>query len=170
MTDLENLDGSRTESIPLKWKYLHPSVPRSCVMKRLKQLVTVWRLVEEATGHRWRLTSFIRHSPNHQFASAIDIAPSIAEDSEQYYAVSKSSDPVLYKRIPMIRALQTVCKEWNHSYAVGIYIENHHLHLQLFDHPGPLCQLYKWKGPAKGYPDTFLRMKLPMTSTGYELV
>jgi len=133
----------------------------------LLRLVTA---IEIETRHKWKITSFIRDSPNHQHANALDIAPDIAPDSAQYYAVTHGSDPVLYKRTPLIRQLQRVCRDYRHpNFVMGIFIEPDHLHLQLFPLDGKrsYIRVYKWKGPKPCYPDTYKRMKLPMTSTGY---
>jgi len=130
--------------------------------------------IETETGYRWRVTSFIRESPNHKMACALDIAPDIARDSMKHYAVFKQSDPVLYKRIPLIKDLQRVC-HYENPYSdtrFGIFIEPDHLHLQVFDvYPGQTSdiRLFKWKQPKEIYPDTLDRMELPMTCTGYPL-
>jgi len=137
--------------------------------KYLIALLQVVSAIEQVTQHRWRLTSFIRQSPNHKTACALDIAPDIAAQDAHAYAVTRGSDPVLYKRAPLVRQLQRVCREFVHdNYDVGIFIEPDHLHLQLFTPSSPtVMKVFKWKGPKQVYADTLERMVLPVTETGY---
>lgn len=135
----------------------------------LSWLVRVWTAVEEYTGHAWKATSFIRDSVNHSTGCALDIAPDIDPASAPYYAVTHHSDPVLYKRIPLMRALQKLCADVDPGrYSVGLFVEPDHIHIQLFIPEGePVIQVYKWKGPKEVYADTRGRMDLPPTDTWY---
>lgn len=130
----------------------------------LPLLIRLWQLIESGTGYRWKSTSYWRNSPSHRRGYALDIAPDVAPSAAMAYAVSKRSDPVLYKRTALIRALQRVAQ--NNAlpgYTAGIFIEPDHLHLHLFPPtPGPKIRVAKWKVPKESYPDTLERMKLPM--------
>lgn len=140
----------------------------------LPQLMAVWKDVETATGYRWKCTSYLRESPSHRRGHAFDLAPDIAEDSKHLYAVFNMSDPVLYKRNPLMKALQ---KLRNKDYSVdsvqsnhmGIFIEPDHLHLQILavDSSNSPTSIVKWGVPKPIYQDTKQRMDLPPTNKGY---
>lgn len=150
----------------------HPNVApaalkRYAELHYLPRLVKLWQAVEEATGYKWRCTSYWRKSPSHVTGSAIDIAPDIAPASESRYAVSNMSDPVLYKRVQLIRDLQDLALDWPYDdeFIFGIFIEPDHLHMQMFTRrPTDTAALLvvKWKVPKPIYSDTMDRMKLPM--------
>lgn len=128
-------------------------------------LVRAWQAIERATGYRWKCTSFLRKSPTHGKGQAIDIAPDIAPSSEQYYAVTNGSDPVLYKRTKLIRDLQTAASIFPPGkFSIGIFIEPDHLHLQVMelDNAGDSMRVFKWKIPKMIYSDSLDRMDLPM--------
>lgn len=127
-------------------------------------LIKAMQNIERYTGHRWKVTSYVRQSPSHKTGYALDIAPDISRSYEHLYAVNLGSDPVLYKRVPMLRALQRYAKsEPNRVYTIGVFIEPDHLHLQLFDADGsPEIRIFKWKQPKPVYSDTHSRMKLPL--------
>jgi hypothetical protein len=132
--------------------------------EHLPAFVRIWRAIEKATGFRWKCTSLIRPSPNHRSGHAFDLAPDIHPDAEHLYAVHSLSDPVLYKREPLIRALQTL-RDTTFIRApkqMAIFLEPDHLHIQVVsdaDHP---TSIIKWKVPKPVYPDTYERMTLPM--------
>lgn len=130
----------------------------------LQDFVPLWLAIEAATGHRWRCTSFVRRSPSHQHGVAIDLTPYVTDRDLQHYSVTKMSDPVLYKRVPMIRALQRVAQNFLPKHGdIGIFIEPDHLHIQRFTaSEPPRVELVKWKQPKFTYPDTLQRMKLPL--------
>lgn len=165
MRKIMNIQGRMIINQDMSAFHDDPSLP----MKYLKFLLKLTTAIEMETGFKWRVTSFIRSSPNHSTAQALDIAPDIAPDSLRYYAVTNKSDPVLYKRLPLMRALQRVCALYDPApYDAGIFVEPDHLHLQLFAPVSkPHVKLIKWKQPKPVYPDTEQRMMLPMTSTGY---
>lgn len=133
----------------------------------LPELIRIWQTVERETGYRWKCTSYWRHSPSHSKGYALDIAPDISPDSERDYAVNQGSDPVLYKRVKLVRTLQKVARKFRPTkYDVGIYIEPDHLHLQLFapegkDHPLRV-RLFKWKIVKPVYADSAIRSNLPL--------
>lgn len=140
---------------------LDHSVPRIA----LPLLLKATKCIEDATGHRWKVTSYIRESPSHKTGWALDIAPDISKKSERYYAVTRLSDPVLYKRVPLIRFLQQVVRNTSfRPYVLGVFIEPDHLHMQLFrsTYSLPENMLFKWKQPKPVYSDTAQRMLLPL--------
>jgi hypothetical protein len=131
----------------------------------LSILVGIMIAIERETGFRWKVTSWLRNSPSHQYGVSLDIAPDIDEQVSAEYAVNKGSDPVLYKRTALIRGLQRVAKKYCvPDYCAGIYIEPDHLHIQLHDpavRPNEI-RVFKWKQPKPVYPDTNERMQLGM--------
>lgn len=157
--------GNRTILSQDRSKYRGPNA-----REYLYDLLKVMSAVEQYTGYKWKVTSFIRDSPNHKMACALDIAPDIASSSLADYAVTRRSDPVLYKRTPLIRALQKLCREVKLPGSdVGLFIEPDHIHVQLFEPESLVPEIYvfKWKIPKPVYGDTYDRMKLPMTCCGY---
>lgn len=141
------------------------------VVKFLPQFIAIWAAIEQATGHRWKNTSYIRDSPSHRRGQAFDLAPDIAKDSEMQYSVTHNSDPVLYKREPLIRALQSlkdVDFSGDGSNKIGLFIEPDHIHVQILSPNDPAqtnaTSTIKWKVAKPLYPDTYDRMGLPMFS------
>lgn len=141
---------------------------KASVLNYLPQFIEFWADLEKATGYRWKCTSYIRESPTHRMAQAFDLAPDIAQASQKHYAVYKRSDPVLYKRTELIRALQTLrTKDYSRDRTnkIGVFIEPDHLHVQVLspmgggDYP---TNVIKWKIAKPIYPDTYDRMNLPM--------
>lgn len=131
----------------------------------LPMFITLWADIERVTGHRWKCTSYIRRSPSHQRGHAFDLAPDLDPADAHAYAVSQGSDPVLYKRAPLIAALKRLV---NCSYGpvpLGIFIEPDHLHVQVLNpdsgerYP---TSVVAWPIPKPIYPDTLERMRLPM--------
>jgi protoporphyrinogen oxidase len=138
--------------------------------KYLPVLLSVATAIENATHYKWLVTSYLRDSPSHSQGVALDIHPDISEDSKPLYAVTNMSDPVFYKREPLIRALQQVSREVNiPNYTVAVVIESDHLHLHIFnkDTSLPSVNVFKWKEAKPVYKDTYERMQLPMTSVPY---
>lgn len=138
----------------------------------LPVLIKVWQDVERITGHRWKATSYWRNSPSHKKGCSLDIAPDIAKGVEKHYAVSRMSDPVLYKRVPLIRKLQALARTKNYApYSVGLFIEPDHIHIQLIRPDrlqGPIVKVLKWKLIKPSYRDSATRSStLPMTTKGY---
>lgn len=142
---------------------------QSAVAEFLPYLLQAVNKVIEATGHQWHITSYIRQSPSHQYGYAIDIAPLISKKSERYYAALNGSDPVLYKRLPFMLALQSIAQNsYPSRYSVGYYVEPDHIHIQLMrPEPAPEYRVFQWKQPKEIYGDTLKRMNLPTTMTGY---
>lgn len=133
----------------------------------LPVLVSVINAIEMITGHKWRVTSYVRMSPSHQHGISVDVAPDISEKDENKYAVARSSDPVLYKRETLIRQLQQVCAKFSPpGYDVGIFMEPDHLHLQVFEKGWERGQLklFKWGQVKLCYSDSAERSKLPLLS------
>jgi len=130
----------------------------------LPMFVLIWNMVEKVTGHRWKCTSYIRDSPTHIKGHAFDLAPDIDSPSLSAYAVTRKSDPVLYKREPLIRALQRLRTiRFSPDCNVGIFIEPDHLHIQAMAlTSGNPTSIVKWKVEKSVYPDSGQRMKLPM--------
>jgi hypothetical protein len=137
----------------------------------LPALIFLWYLVEQYTGHRWKCTSYWRDSPSHQHGYALDIAPDIAPHASKYYAFSHRSDPVLYKRLPLMQALQRLARDprlgarhWPFTFSTAV--EPDHIHLSLFARDNRSSDqnvsVLKWKVAKPLYPDTYERMKLPM--------
>lgn len=127
-------------------------------------LIKVWKIVEAHTGFRWKSTSYIRESPSHKIGVALDIAPDISPASKHLYAVENLSDPVLYKREPLMRLLQSAVKRIPiFKYDVGLFVEPDHIHIGLFAREGqPSNRLFKWGTYKPIYPDSAERMKLPL--------
>lgn len=138
-------------------------------IKYLKYLVYIWSMVEEATGFKWRATSWIRNSPSHKEGYALDLAPDIHPSSEHLYAVTKMSDPVLYKRASLIYLLRDAINllPSHFPYSVGIFIEPDHLHVELITKSidAPYFRLFKWGTLKPCYSDTASRSKLPLITT-----
>lgn len=136
-------------------------------------LCQVLSAIEMSTGYTWRVTSYVRQSPSHQHGISLDIAPEMAAELEEKYAVTHHSDPVLYKRAPLIRALQDVASNFvPDGYDIGLFIEPDHIHVQLFtpaNLASPKIRVVKWKMEKGCYNDSKERMDLPMTdsATGY---
>lgn len=139
----------------------------STVISYLPQFIALWRDIERATGHRWKCTSYIRNSPSHRMGHAFDLAPDIAPNSQQYYAVYNNSDPVLYKREKLILDLQKLrSRDYSNGMnKIGIFLEPDHLHVQVLAPNGggnyPV-NIVKWKIAKPIYPDTYQRMELPV--------
>lgn len=146
------------------------NIKRADIRVNLPVLLRVITAVEQATGHKWKITSYLRDSPSHRRAEAIDIAPDVANSALPFYAVYKHSDPVLYKRAPLIRSLQHLATSVQpDKFDVGIFIEPDHLHIQLFipETSPPRIRVFKWKLQKDVYRDSAQRMTLPMTEAGY---
>lgn len=154
----------------------HPSIAPSEAVRTyaeseyLPKLIHAWQAVESITKYRWKCTSYWRNSPTHQHGEALDIAPDISDASNHLYAVTNGSDPVLYKRTSLMRALQRVCESmpWT-SYLVGFFVECDHIHIQLLQRTpeqeaaGLNAIVIKWKQTKDAYSDSSERILLPMT-------
>lgn len=130
----------------------------------LPAFINAWMAIEKATGYRWKSTSYIRDSPSHSLGHSFDLAPDIAPSASKLYSVNNGSDPVLYKRAPLIRALQTL-KDIDYGFHMGAFIEPDHIHLQVVPpNSGNAAPFFvaKWKVPKPIYSDTFERMELPL--------
>jgi hypothetical protein len=143
-----------------------PTVKAFAEAHYLPVLVKVWKDVERITGYRWKATSYWRRSPSHQHGVSLDIAPDIAPSSEKYYAVSRMSDPVLYKRTKLIRSLQALARSESYApFSVGLFVEPDHIHIQLIDPQGaPRVKVLKWKLVKPSYRDSATRSQLPMVT------
>lgn len=137
----------------------------------LPAFMRLWAAIEKATGYRWKSTSYIRFSPSHELGHSFDLAPDIAPSAEHLYAVSKRSDPVLYKRATLIRKLQRL-KHTNFlpdsSNQIGCFIEPDHLHIQIMAKDNPQSEPFKvvkWKVEKPLYEDTYSRMAMPLITT-----
>jgi len=142
-------------------------VPPEIASQYLPYLTRLWTAIEEATGFKWRCTSWLRDSPSHQYGGALDLAPDWEKPYHQY-AVHRQSDPVLYKRERLIRQLQAVSSSFPNDtpYDLAIFIEPDHLHLQVFKlndsgAPSPI-QVFKWGDVKPVYPDSSSRVQLPL--------
>jgi hypothetical protein len=138
----------------------------------LPAFVTFWAALEKITGYRWKCTSLIRDSVSHVKGHAIDLAPDISPTATKLYAVNRGSDPVLYKREPLIRALQMLMPvEFvpSHQFSLGVYIEPDHLHVQAIQREErgyAKNKLTKWGIEKPVYSDTAIRSKLPLIGKG----
>lgn len=135
----------------------------------LPSFILIWKMIEESTGHKWKCTSYIRNSPSHRRGQAFDLAPDIAPSANRFYAVTHNSDPVLYKREPLLRALQSLRDidfSLDRSFNIGLFVEPDHIHIQAlaFNPTNTPTSVVKWKVPKAVYPDTYARMELPMFS------
>lgn len=149
---------------------LSPTQRAYVVPNFLPQFMNLWHDIEKVTGHRWKCTSYLRQSPSHSKGHAIDLAPHIAPSARQHYAVYNSSDPVLYKRIPLIRQLQTLRnRRYAKGNSIGIFLEPDHLHIQILSNEGTEhpVSIVKWGIPKPIYGDTDQRLALPATLNGY---
>lgn len=129
----------------------------------LPVLLKAMQLVETVTGHRWRVTSFLRASPSHSKGISLDIAPDIASSSRRFYSVFRRSDPVLFKRGVLMRQLKRIPRRFfnDSSFAIGFFVETDHIHIQLFDRADPSFHgvngfvIAKWKcDKSSVYPDS----------------
>lgn len=146
-------------------------VPRKQAATWLAYLLVTAQHIERVTGHRWKATSYIRESPSHKFGYALDIAPDISARSSSLYPVHYGSDPVLYKRLPLMEALQVVARSLPPTWPVsmGMFVEPDHIHLHVLNrlHTVPPHRVVQWKQPKEIYCDTLSRMQLPPTRSGY---
>jgi len=145
-----------------------PDQEETVLHVKLPILMKVWNLIEDYTGFLWKATSFIRSSnaPSHN-GNALDIAPSIKPSDSSEYSLSRNSDPVLYKREPLMRALQAIAKEVHpdYPYDIGIFVESDHIHIGLFipeDRTAPQIRIFKWGALKETYGDTRARAALPL--------
>lgn len=149
-------------------EHITPRMERVIMTKKLPILLKLWGAVEKWSGHRWKATSFVRKTdaPSHYDGSALDIAPDFTVSSQKQYAGNRRSDPVLYKREPLMRALQSVAQNTinDSDYDIGLFVEPDHIHMGLFIPSGPVRQIrvIKWGVEKPYYPDSLSRMKLPM--------
>lgn len=151
---------------------LSDSVRADVVLFFFPQFIQIWHDIEKVTGYRWRMTSYLRQSPSHKRGHAIDLAPWIAPSARKHYAVYQNSDPVLYKRQPLITALQRLKNKdysGNRFNDMGIFVEPDHLHIQVlaYNPQQARTSVVKWGIPKPVYHDTYQRVKLPVTDTGY---
>lgn len=150
-----------------------PMHQRSFVVPQfLPQFINLWHDIEKVTGHRWKCTSYIRNSPSHSKGHAIDLAPMIAPSDRKHYAVYNGSDPVLYKRVRLIRQLQLLKnRRYGKGNSIGIFIEPDHLHIQVLSNQGAEnpTSVVKWGIPKPVYGDTEERLALPPTEQGYPI-
>lgn len=157
---LPNQDASVARNV--EWKYTFLDI-----------LIDAANAVERATGHKWKATSYIRNSPSHRYLYALDIAPDISPSSASKYAVYNNSDPVLYKRVPLMNALKKAAASLPNyrDYDVGFFVEPDHIHIHVFrnDRGDKTSKhiVVQWKVPKEIYSDTVSRMKLPVTTQGY---
>lgn len=138
---------------------------RQSAVNFLPAFIALWHDIEQATGYRWKCTSYIRDSPSHSLGHSFDLAPDIAANAAAQYAVTRMSDPVLYKRLPLIKALQTLRTRQYGITPVGIFIEPDHLHLQVLQKGGGErfpTSIVLWPVAKPIYSDTIARMQLPM--------
>lgn len=128
--------------------------------------IRIWQAIEKTTGYRWKCTSYIRDSFTHKSGQAFDLAPDFAADSFHLYAANRRSDPVLYKREPLVFALQKLKDRsfGGSAFDMGIFIEPDHLHIQVLapSPSGPPTSVIKWQVAKPVYPDTFQRMEVPV--------
>lgn len=130
----------------------------------LPRLVATWNLIEQVTGYKWKATSYIRQSPNHQYGVALDLAPDLAPASELLYSVHSRVNPFLYKRGILVRKLQkviaiTISSRPPRPENVIIVVECDHLHLQLMNGSPTLV---KWKAIKPIYSNSVPEHDLPM--------
>lgn len=131
----------------------------------LPQLVEVWKAIEQATGYRWRATSYLRNSPSHKYGVSLDITPNFGFD------ILPQSDPVLFRRIPLLTTLIKLAQgpPLLQNYDVIIAVESDHIHIQLFELgslPSP-NRIVQWRLPKPVYADTITRQtsNLPLQGT-----
>lgn len=135
---------------------------------KLPILMKIWRLIESYTGFRWKATSFLRsqNAPSHN-GNALDIAPEFDQQSESKYSLASMSDPVLYKRAPLMRSLQRISADIRNDspFTIGIFVEPDHIHIGIFKRQtgeDPRIQVFKWGVTKEIYHDTVERSKLPL--------
>lgn len=140
-----------------------PHLSTATAKANLPVFIEATRLVERATGYAWRITSYQRASPSHSRGVAMDIAPDIAIRSRKFYAAYNGSDPVLYKREPLIRALQSLVPlpQLRPGVVVGLFIEPDHIHMHLIEGTESF-KVIKWGIKKPCYHDTLTRSKLPL--------
>lgn len=145
-----------------------PESYRPLAERLLPVFLQIWQAVEQVTGHRWKLTSYIRRSPSHHKGQAIDLAPDFTIQAEKHYGVHKGSDPVLYKRKTLIKQLSKLAStDFTGNYPseiTGIFIEPDHLHIQVLANDDALqtpTRVVKWKIVKPAYADSAVRAALP---------
>jgi len=152
----------------------HPHVPgRRVVQSTLPIMIASLNLVKQYTGFDWKVTSFLRESPNHSKGTALDIAPKVKQSDLQHYAVTHRKDPVLYNRLPLIRALQKLVHNETPQggFDIGLFIEPDHIHIQLFEPENPARTRFyvcKWKVAKSCYHDNESRLALGPTNVAYK--
>lgn len=136
----------------------------------LPAMQLLWHDIESVTGFKWKCTSYLRDSPSHSKGQSFDLAPDIAPSARSNYAVYRGSDPVLYKRQELVNRLQKLKNRvYSPYFSFGIFLEPDHLHIQVLSNKGNShpVSINKWQIAKPIYADTFSRMKLPVTATGY---
>jgi hypothetical protein len=139
---------------------------RTSISQYLPQFIQFWKDLEQATGFRWKCTSYLRDSPTHKKGQAMDFAPDWDPKDAHKYSANQGSDPVLYKRQWLFQRLKLLRRNNygrgnNH---MGIFIEPDHLHVQVLKvspHHFP-TSVVKWQVAKPVYPDTYRRMQLPI--------
>lgn len=135
----------------------------------LPSFILIWHDIERVTGYRWKCTSYIRNAPSHKRGHSIDLAPDWSVVDKYRYGVARGSDPVIWKRLPLINALLTLKDNHYGAYPFAACLESDHIHLQVFE-PGSTIgsfDVVKWGQAKPIYKDTYQRIKLPDTMTGY---
>lgn len=100
--------------------------------------------IMKQTGFAWKLSAYVYDSFSHRDANAIDLVPDIMEKYEDLYAHNYKSDPVLYRRKPLMIKLHKVTKTkqlqdlvrdlLSYKATVVIAVEQNHLHLGVYKH------------------------------------
>jgi len=150
------------------WPIPHELIPSVALLNmpdlrsRIDSLRTVWAAIETCTGFRWRATSFFRDEKkgNHRHLVALDLAPDTLPGVQgTWYSQRRGSDPVLHKRYALIRQLDCVEGQLKARlpYSVGIFVENDHLHVQLFRKAEPYVKVIAYPKITPWYKDGLMR-------------
>lgn len=97
--------------------------------------------IVQSTRHLWKYSSYIYSSYSHSTGYAWDLVPDISRTSRHLYAHNYQSDPVLFNRAFLVRALQGVARDpflkrlllrASPLVTLVIAIEQNHLHIGLY--------------------------------------
>lgn len=153
---------SFTKLLPGDVRFLSKQEQR-VIKRRLSALLEINEAVNNATGFDWIVSSYFRDSPSHKKWGALDLAPLVAVRDRPKYAFYAGQDPSLDLRPVLFRRLSRAVKSIrrNFPFDFGIFIENDHLHVQLFERTdasapriGMVC---KWGKPNPLYLDSAAR-------------
>lgn len=102
--------------------------------------------LDSITPIGWRVTSYIRNSPNHKTRSALDVAP--YADKKKIgakYSLKSMRDPLLPNRIELLNEL--LKHSSTSPKGVAYFVETDHIHIQLMKDEDQAPIIVRWPGP-----------------------